>query len=358
MDRKKFDAAELTPKSFNAARVGLPALPVYTTPVTPKENYMNMMLKKEEPLWIPLVTEIVNIAPRVVPDNIARSFVMEDEPFDPNTGGGKDMFGVEWVYVPVAGGSMVKPGNPVLEDASEWEKVITFPDIDKYDWEGTKAKNAARCDPERPVLVWQLNGMYERLISFMDFEGAAMALIDDEQKEGVHRLFDQLSDLYCKYVDKYIEAYGMNILYFHDDWGAQRAPFFSLATAKEMLVPYLKKIVDHCHSKGVVFEFHCCGQVELLVPAMIEAGMDTWCGQPMNDKKKLHDLYGKDIVLGIEPATLPIDASDEECLKAAKEFVDLYGPTMDTAPVYCNARACPVKLHDYIYELSRKMLNP
>ena len=358
MERKPFDAAELTPKTFNAARNGLPPMPVYTTPVSPRENYMSMVLKKEKPLWIPLAGEIVNIAPRVVPDNIARSFIMEDEPFDPNTGGGKDMFGTEWVYVPVAGGSMVKPGNPALDDASEWEKVITFPDIDTYDWAGSKEANAARCDTDRPILVWQLNGMFERLISFMDFEGAVMALIDEDQKDGVHRLFSKLADLYCQYVDHYIEAYNLNILYFHDDWGSQRAPFFSVATAKEMIAPYLKKITDYCHSKGIVFEFHCCGQVEMLVPAMIEAGIDVWCGQPMNDKEKLHGLYGKDIVLGIEPETLPVDASDEECYAAAKKFVDKYGPAMDTAPVYCNLRVGPVKYQDYIYELSRKMLNP
>lgn len=357
MERIQFNEAELIPKTFNAARNGLKPLPVYNTPIASKEHYKNVFLKKEKALWIPIAGEIVNIAPRVVPDNIARSFIMEDKPFEPMTGGGRDMFGVEWIYVPVAGGSMVKPGNPVLEDASEWEKAINFPDIDSYDWEKAKADNAVRCNVDRPVLIWQLNGMFERLISFMDFEGAVMALIDEDQKEGVHSLFDKLADLYIRYIDKYIDTFGLDILYFHDDWGSQRAPFFSLETAREMLVPPLKRIVDYCHSKDIVFEFHCCGQVELLVPAMIEAGMDTWCGQPMNDKEKLHELYGKDIILGIEPRVLEQDATDEECYAAAKEFVDKYGPVMDTAPVYCSLRVAPVKEQDYIYELSRKLLN-
>ena len=50
------------------------------------------------------------------------------------------------------------------------------------------------------------NGMFERLISFMDFEGALVALIDDEQKKAVHELFDKLADLYIAMIQKYIDA--------------------------------------------------------------------------------------------------------------------------------------------------------
>jgi hypothetical protein len=37
----------------------------------------------------------------------------------PEEGGGKDIFGLEWEYIPSAGGSMVRPGKPYLEDANE-----------------------------------------------------------------------------------------------------------------------------------------------------------------------------------------------------------------------------------------------
>ena len=38
----------------------------------------------------------------------------------------------------------------------------------------------------------------------------------------------------------------------------------------------------------------------MLVPAMVEAGVDVWAGQPINDKALLYEEYGKDIVLGID----------------------------------------------------------
>jgi hypothetical protein len=37
------------------------------------------------------------------------------------------MFGIEWEYIPAAGGSMVRPGKPFLEDANEWKEKVVGP---------------------------------------------------------------------------------------------------------------------------------------------------------------------------------------------------------------------------------------
>ena len=44
------------------------------------------------------------------------------------------MFGVEWQYVPVTSGSMVK-GQPKIKDVT-LEEYLTFLDLDSFDWEG------------------------------------------------------------------------------------------------------------------------------------------------------------------------------------------------------------------------------
>lgn len=78
--------------------------------------------------------------PGVLPDNVARCQVFDAtaSPFAQTTGG-KDMFGVEWEFVAVAGGAMVRPGQPRAEDANDLESVITWPDIDSWDWAGSRA---------------------------------------------------------------------------------------------------------------------------------------------------------------------------------------------------------------------------
>ena len=86
-------------------------------------------------------------------------------------------------------------------------------------------------------MAWFLNGWFERLISFMDFDNAVVALIDEDQKDAVKELFDRLSDLYIKIIDKYLEYFpGIDGFCIHDDWGAQKDTFFSPDTAMEMIV--------------------------------------------------------------------------------------------------------------------------
>lgn len=331
-------------------------MPRYTTPITARENYL-AMLKGEKPLWMPIYYDFRTFVPKIVPDNVARGFVIETAPLDRSEMGGRDMFGVEWEYIDIAGGSMVKPGAPLLEDASEWKEKVVFPDIESWDWEGCAARNQNTfLHTDRVTTMWMFTGLFERLISFMDFEGAAMALIDEDQQDSVHELFSRLCDLYIQIIAKYKQYFDLDVLYFHDDWGAQRAPFFSLATCREMLVPYLKRIVDYCHELGVFFEFHCCGKSELLVPAMIEAGVDVWAGQTMNDKKALHEQYGESIVLGVD-IDFPENPTDEQAAEAVAAFLKTYAGNMEKAPVYCCTLIMPKNVREQLYIQSRKMFN-
>ena len=216
------------------------------------------------------------------------------------------MFGIEWVYVPVAGGSMVKPGNPLLKDANEWKEKLVWPDIDSWDWESS-AKNINLSSSDQFNMAWFLNGWFERLISFMDFDNAVVALIDEDQKDAVKELFDRLSDLYIRIIDKYLEYFpGIDGFCIHDDWGAQKDTFFSPDTAMEMIVPAMKKVTDYLHSKGLIAELHSCGMLEKQVPSIIAAGWDTWTPQAMNDTQKIYELYGDQIIIGVRINSLPM----------------------------------------------------
>lgn len=357
MSKIPFDPKELENTGvWPALMAGRPPMRKFNTPITPKEN-VRLFYSKKGPMWLPLGGDRVGLTPRVDPDNMARAFAFEVNSITPEEMvGGPDKFGIEWVYVPVAGGSMVKPGNPTLADVNDWKSIINFPDIETWDWAGSKAAHAEIVNDGRGVTVTILTGLFERLISFMDFENAALALIDDDQKDAIHELFDALADLYNKMVDKFIDAYGIDVLSFHDDWGSQRAPFFGLATVREMILPHMKKIVDHCHANGVFFDIHSCGKNEILAPAYIEAGCDSWSPQPMNDKALLFEKYGDQIIIGIEPdVPLMPDTPEEEQVAAAKRWVEKFGPTMDTKPVTCFAMMAGDAFTETLYVETRKL---
>jgi len=352
MDRIPFDPKELEVIGTHKSRFN--QIPILNTPITPKENF-KAMLRGEKPLWIPSFSEIANMTPAIVADNVARGFVYDCTDFDQDTqSGGPDMFGVVWEWVPVDRGSMVRPGNPKVKDICEWEKDIVFPDVDSWDWEASAKLNEEMInDPNRLVGVTIMNGLFERLISFVDGENALLAMADEDMQEGVHRLFDKLADFYIKLLAKYKEYYKIEIVNFHDDWGSQRAPFFSLDTVREMLVPYLRRIVDAAHEMGIIFELHSCGKNELLVPAMIEAHVDMWNGQPMNDKKMLVEKYGDQIILGVSPTDLDANSTEEQVRASfAKLLEDFKGKR-----IYTGFFMGVPNAYEIAYELSRKALN-
>ena len=292
----------------------------FNTPITPREN-MRAFLNNETPCWMPN-GDLITITPEIIPDNVARAFVQEANPTDRK--GGPDMFQVQWIYDSNAGGSMVVPGSPILEDANDWKEVIKFPDVDSWDWEGSAKRNAEYLAGDDPIWTVQFSGLFERLISFMDFEYAAVALVDEDQKEAVKELFDAVTDTYIKIVDHSIEAYHIDGYLFHDDWGSQRSPFFSKETWLEMIAPYIKKMVDHCHEKGLIFELHSCGCTESMIDVISSIGIDMWRPQPMNNVKKMYEEYGDRIKLGVRAPMFGPDASDEEQIQAAKNLVEQY----------------------------------
>lgn len=168
----------------------------------------NRLLTPEGPLWQASINDYHHLFPQCVPDNPAKGNA-SDAKLAPEQLGGKDMFGIVWEYEPKIGGSTVRPGNPLLEDANDWYDKVVFPTrevVDSWDWAGCK-RNADETDEKdffwKPVIC---TGWFKRLISFMDFQNAAMALIDPDQADAVKDLFEHLSDLYIMLIDKYIEA--------------------------------------------------------------------------------------------------------------------------------------------------------
>ena len=310
-------------KAFRDASV-----PVFHYPITMREAWKRMALDKK-PVWMCTGVETFSFYPDIIPDNRARGYVNDGgRRIKEEEKGGRDMFGIEWIYVPVAEGSMEKPGCPHLfEDANDWKAAVKWPDVDSWDWEASKKENAEFLKNDQFRYITFLNGFgFERLISFMGFEAAAMALVDEEQQDALKELFDRLSDLYCRIIDKCCEAYDIDGFIIHDDWGTQRAPFFSFDTGRELLVPYMKKVTDHIHAKGKVAELHSCGCNEMQIENYIAGGWDIW--GPMsniNNTQRLFEDYGDKIILGVMPDLYDPKVDSEETIREkANAFVQKF----------------------------------
>ena len=340
-----FEKNELRIIDTIPGRFGGPDLLLRNTPVSSKENLAAMYYDKH-PYWTPFPVDSGMIMPLLYTNNLGRS----------GTENITDAFGVEWEYVETAKGSTVRPGEPLLANANEWMDKIKFPNLDEWDWASEAEK--VKVDNRRACQLSLVNGFwFERLVSFMDFAPAAMALIDDDQKAAVKSFLEASTEFAMKVVDKAVEYWpaldGINV---HDDWGSQKAPFFSQETAYELFVPCMKALTDHIHSKGRYATLHSCGHNFSRVQCFIDGGFDSWDPQTMNDTKSLYEQFGDKIIISVVPDFFdPETTSEDEQRRRAREYFDRF--CKPGKPSYVGVYGSPAltpAFSNELYEYSRK----
>lgn len=311
---------------------GMPAMPQYYRPIEPRENF-KMIFRGETPYWIPdcgpLTTDIMPFRPRQHPDNMANHMAFDGGDFVDFDAEGpirKGWLGIEWKFEPGCGGASPAPGKILIPDISEWEKYVTMPNLDDMDWKGTAEMNREYLGTDRANQLGLQSSLWERLMDAMGVSDAAVALIDEDMQDGVHRFFDALADLYIDYIRRTCDCCRIDSIVMHDDWGTQNAPFFSLDTCREMIVPHFKRIVDACHELGLVFEHHCCGNAQALVPAMLECGTDYWMPQPaLNDLDYLVNTYkGEKLIFAVSSPKLAPELTEDQIEELAAQWVEKY----------------------------------
>ena len=324
---------------------GRPTSTIFNAPVSYRQNALALLCDKS-PCFAVTGNDFSALTCGYYQKNLGRGNRLEPEKID--------TFGVKWIYEPVAGGSISVGGNPRFTDANDWKNVISMPDINKWDWAADAAEHPV--DTNFAVQVTMANGFwFERLISLMDFMNAAIALIDEEQRDALHELFEETTQLACDLVDKICEYWpAVDGFMIHDDWGSQRDPFFSDSTARELFLPHIKKLVSHVHKQGRYCGIHSCGHAEDRVNIFISAGFDTWQMQPnANNIYKLYDEVGDKIVLQV--AIPAFDLNDEKAaVQAARDYADTFcKPGKPTMLIPCDAFKSKAFAEE-VYTCSRK----
>ncbi|MCQ2552447.1 MAG: hypothetical protein MJ148_03755 [Clostridia bacterium] len=286
--------------------------------MTKRDNFFAFFQGKEYD-HIPILSEdVLSFQPRELHDYVARGFVSDAFPFDrDHASGGKGWFGVEWEYEPSAGGSIDK--GRTFDDITEWKDKVVFPDLDAVDWEGIKKKNEEFLKTDKIIACTIFSGFFERTIAFMDFQDAAMALAmagaDPDYEEAVKGLYDKLSDLYCDYIERMHKYFNVEFVELHDDWGTQKSSMMSPDAHKEFLMPYVKKVIDKCHSLGMLFMMHSCGNITSVFDNLVDAGCNTWFGQEtVGIKETIVKKYDGRFICGV--SIEPTDLSSMEAVRA------------------------------------------
>jgi len=237
------------------------SLPEFDRPVSIVENFKRVA-QRDKPYWVPNpLTDIQYFSPT---DHISAVLAVmgckEDTRF-------QDWFGADWTFVVSAGGPMLTPEIQIMDDVTQWEKKVKFPDINKWDFK-TKADDFVKntYDPEKALCMDIGLGCTERLVSVMGGYTDSMLALAMEP-EACADFFQAFTDWQIAHFDKLFEHYPyISMLTYHDDWGNEKDTFFSPAMLENMVLPQTKRFFDHVKSKGIAIEFHNCGNISRFLP--------------------------------------------------------------------------------------------
>lgn len=281
-------------------------------PISVRDNYVKCV-KGEKPYWMPAYFYEADI---VWPD------AMEEHPVPEIDG--YDWWGVDWIMVESAGGMITRPGTRTISDFANWKEEVEWPDLSLVDFEADGKKLQAVQDPDRAHVYECVEGIFERLHEMIPFDESLLAFY--EEPELLAEFFDKMADYKIESTAQIFKHYGrVDGVLYHDDWGTQRAGFFSNEMFDEQLLPYEKKFLDFVKSQGKFIELHSCGKNIQYIPEMLEMGIDMWTPQfVINDPDYLHNNWGTQMTFTF-PLNIPHDMKEAEIRKAVRDFVDRYG---------------------------------
>lgn len=281
-------------------------------PYSVRENYIRCA-KGEEPYWMPAYFDESNI---IWPDAIEEHPVPEVD--------GYDWWGVYWTMVENIQGMITKPGTRTISDFAKWKEELEWPDLSVVDFKTDGEKIQKSLDPDRVHIYESVEGIYERLHEMIPFDESLLAFY--EEPELLAEFFDKMADYKIETTKKIFQYYGrIDGVLYHDDWGTQRAGFFSNEMFRAQLMPYEKKYLDFVKGQGKFIELHSCGKNIQYVPEMLEMGIDMWNPQLyINDPDELHTNWGKKMTF-VFPLELKKNWTEEEVRRATRDFVDHFG---------------------------------
>jgi uroporphyrinogen decarboxylase len=219
-----------------------------------------------------------------------------------------DEWGMGW-RMPVTGGHYYDLFRSPLSSAE------SIADIEKYPWPDAfdmvryadlkvQADKIVYCEKKAYFLERMSSGMWEHAMWMRGYE---QFYIDMMMNPGiVQAIMEKILEVNMQYWERALATVGENVLIVSmaDDLGSQNSLLVDLATYKEQIWPFHKRLFDFVKSKAktkIYIFFHNDGAVMETFPLLIEAGVDIMNPFQVNctgmDTKKFKKEFGKDLTI-------------------------------------------------------------
>lgn len=188
-----------------------------------------------------------------------------------------------------------------IVDRDSWEhaKARMVMTRDRIDWNAL----AANYKTWREKGMWIHGGLWfgydvthARIVGT---ERLLMMMVDDP--ELVIDIFNTQLTTSLQLLDMIWDAgYTFDAISWPDDMGYRNGPFFSVDMYRQILKPVQKRAIEWAHAKGIYAHLHSCGNINLLVPELVDIGLDAL--NPLEvkagmDPIHLKQAYGDRLVL-------------------------------------------------------------
>jgi len=130
----------------------------------------------------------------------------------------------------------------------------------------------------------------ERLLTWMADDPELVIDIFSHELETSLQLLDMIWE----------EGYTFDGISWPDDMGYRNGLFFSLDMYRRILKPVQKRAIDWAHAKGIYAHLHSCGNINQLLPELVDMGLDAL--NPLEvkagmDPLRIKEAYGDKLVL-------------------------------------------------------------
>lgn len=182
-----------------------------------------------------------------------------------------------------------------VKSREDWERIKErlFPDYTRVDWVSLRNDYERARSEEKFLVLWAVIG-YDHLQSYIYSEQLLMAMIDDPDwiRDMALTVANLVKDMAEMIMGK---GYAFDAAFLGDDRGYKNGLLFSPKLYREIFFESDKILCDFFHSKGMPVILHSDGNIEELIPDLIEAGFD--CLQPLEakagmDVRELKPKYG------------------------------------------------------------------
>lgn len=166
-------------------------------------------------------------------------------------------------------------------------------DVLEADWQSRLSDSMEESEEKFHVVVTGC-GLFQRSWFLRGYINALM----DSVAEPVfyEEMIAAYTELVLQILDCLVTAPVDGIM-FSDDWGDQRGIILGPERWRRFIKPYAAKLFDRVHRAGKFTLHHSCGNVQDIIPDLIEIGLDVLQSvQPeVMDPYRLKAEYGKDI---------------------------------------------------------------